>query len=130
MTAPAAAAMARRVAESLMTSSVRYFTLGEPVTDPENGAVTRPEMDTARCVGRVRPATMRDFPAQSVGEEVFASNYVVAVPFGQTPVPAVKQHIVIEASPDPALVGVELQIRQVTLGDNVSARRLLCYKVS
>lgn len=130
MSAPAAAAMARRMAESLMTSTGRYFTLGEPVTDPDTGAVTIPEVNPQTCSCRVRPATMRDFPSQAAGEEVFASNYVIAVPFSQAPVPLVKQHFVIETSPDPALVGVELQIRQVTLGDNVSARRMLGYKVS
>lgn len=130
MTAPAAAAMGRRMAESLMTSTGHYFDLGDPVTDPVTGEVTIPEIDPQTCICRVRPATMRDFPAQAAGEEVFASNYVIAVPFTQAPVPRVKQHFVIDTSPDPALVGVELQIRQVTLGDNISARRMLGYKVS
>ena len=129
MTTPGAAAGARLLAESLMTSTIRYFTLGEPTTAAD-GTVTIPEVDPQRCPGRVRPATMRDFPTQVVGEEVFASNYVVAVSFSQVPVPQVKQHVVIETSPDPALVGAELQIRQVSIGDNLSARRMLCYKVS
>lgn len=129
MTAPAAAAMGRRRAESLMTSTLRFFDLGDPVTAPD-GTVTRPEQNPVRCKGRVRPATMRDFPTEVIGEEVFASNYVVAVPFGQLPVPQVKQHVVIESSPDPALTGVELQIRQVSIGDNLTARRMLGYKVS
>ena len=129
MTAPGAAAMGRQLAESLMTSTVRYFDVGDPVTAAD-GTVTRAEQNPVRCKGRVRPASMRDFPTEVIGEEVFASNYVVAVPFGQLPVPRVKQHAVIEASPDPALVGVELQIRQVDLGDNLTARRMLGYKVS
>lgn len=129
MTAPAAAAMGRRTAEALMTSTVRYFTLGDPTT-ADDGTVTYPEVDPIRCQGRVRPATARDYPTELSGEEVFASNYLVAVPFGQTPVPRVKQRVVIETSPDPALVGAELQIRQVALGDNLSGRRMLCYKVS
>jgi hypothetical protein len=129
MSASAAATMGRRRAEAQMTSTLRYFTLGDPTTAAD-GTVTYPEVDPVRCEGRVRPATMRDFPTEVVGEELFASNYVVAVPFGQTPVPQVKQHVVIESSPDPALVGAELQIRQVSIGDNLTARRMLGYKVS
>jgi hypothetical protein len=124
------ASAGRSLAERQMTSTVRYFDLGDPVTDPDTGEVTRPETNphTSRC--RVRPATMRDFHSQAGGEELFASNYVVAIPFEQVPPPEVKQHCVIESSPDPAMVGVELQIRQVAYGDHVTARRMLCFKVS
>lgn len=112
-----------------MSSTGHYFDVGAPVTDPSTGEVTRAELNphTTRC--RVRPATMRDFPAQAGGAEVFASNYVVSVPFDLTPAPHVKQHFKVDASPDPALVGIELQIRQVAYGDDVTARRMLGYKV-
>lgn len=113
-----------------MTSTVRYFDLGDPVTDPSTGAVTRPESNAHTTKCRVRPATLRDYHSMAGGEELFASNYVVAVPYEQAPPPQVKQHCVIVASPDPAMVGVELQIRQVAYGDNVTARRMLCFKVS
>lgn len=126
----AAAAMGRVLAESQMDSTLRYFDLGDPVTDPDTGEVTRPEANPVACKCRVRPATMRDFHSQAGGEELFASNYVVSVPFEQSPAPLVKQHVVIETSPDPAMVGVELQIRQVSYGDHVTARRMLCYKVT
>lgn len=120
----------RRIAEQLMTSTGHYFDVGDPVTDPNTGEVTRAELNphTTRC--RVRPATMRDFPSQAGGAEIFASNYVVAVPFELDPPPQVKQHFIIDSSPDPALVGVELQIRQVAYGDGVTARRMLGYKVA
>ena len=126
----AAAAMGRRLAESQMDSTGHYFDLGDPVTDPDTGEVTRPEANPHTTICRVRPATMRDFHSQAGGEELFASNYVVAVPFEQSPAPKVKQHFVIDASPDPAMVGVELQVRQVSYGDHVTARRMLCYKVT
>lgn len=130
MTAPAAAALGRQLAEALMTSSGRYFDLGEPTTDPVTGAVTRTEGNPHATKCRVRPATMRDFHSEAGGEELFASNYVVAIPFAVNPPPQVKQHFVIDSSPDPAMVGVELQIRQVAYGDHVTARRMLCFKVT
>jgi len=113
-----------------MTSTVRYFTVGDPVTDPVTGEVTPSEVGPVTCIARVRPATMRDYPSQAGGAEVFATNYVVSVPFAQTPVPAVKQRLVVVSSPDPALVGASMQIRDVALGDQITARRMLCYKVS
>jgi hypothetical protein len=126
----AAAAMGRRLAESQMDSTGHFFDLGAPVTDPSTGAVTRPQSNSHSTVCRVRPATMRDYHSQAGGEELFASNYVIAIPFEASPAPQVKQHFVIDTSPDPALVGLELQIRQIAYGDHVTARRMLCYKVA
>ena len=121
--------MGRRIAESQMDSTGHYFDLGDPVTAAD-GTVTRPEKNSVSTKCRVRPATQRDFHSQAVGEELFASNYVIAVPFEQSPPPVVKQHFVIDTSPDPAMVGLELQVRQVSYGDHVTARRMLCFKVT
>lgn len=112
-----------------MTSTLRYFTLGPQTTDPTSGAVTQPELNPHTAPCKVRPATERDFPAQAGGGQVFSSNYVVSMPFAQTPVPTVGQRIVVESSPDPAVVGAAMQIRHVDIGDAITARRMLCFKV-
>lgn len=124
------AAAPRMAAERLMTSVGHYFDIGDPATDPATGEVTRVELNPHSTKCRVRPASLRDFPAEAGGAELFAANFVVSVPFGQSPPPRVKQGFVIDESPDPALVGVAMQIRDVAYGDSISARRLLCYKVS
>lgn len=130
MSAQAAVASGRRIAEAQMTSTLRYFTPGPNTTDPTTGQVTQPEGTPTRCKAKIRPATERDFPAQAGGGQVFGSNYLVAVPFAQTPIPTVGQRLVMESSPDPAVVGLTLQIRHVDFGDALTARRMLCYKVS
>jgi hypothetical protein len=67
-----------------MTSTCTTSTWG-PGHRPDHGRGDPPELNphTTKC--RVRPATMRDFHSQAGGEELFASNYVVAIPFEQTP---------------------------------------------
>jgi hypothetical protein len=125
----AAVRTGRLIAERQMSSALRYFTPGPPVTDPVTGQVTSSEQGAARSRCKVRPTSPRDFPAQAGGDQVFASNYIVSLPFGQAPVPAVGQEIVVESSPDPALVGARMQIRHVSIGDAITARRLLCFKV-
>lgn len=130
MSAAQAALRGQRLAERQMTSTVRFFTEGDPVTDPETGEVSPSEVDPVTCPARVRPMSMRDYPALAGGEQVFAANFVVSVPFSQEPIPRVKQRVVVVSSPDPALVGMAMQVRDVAAGDQISARRLLCYRVA
>lgn len=119
---------ARARAESLMTSTCRIFTPGAPVTNSTTGGVTYPEVDPITTPCRVRPAGTQSGDGDSGGAETVVSGYVVSIPF--TLVASVLQRVVITDSPDPSLVDLSLEIRQVARGDNITARRLLCEEVA
>lgn len=131
MTAARAAELGRIFAESLMTSTCRIFTPGPAVTDPNSGAVTYPEQGVVTSPCRVRPAGTSGNSGgngQDIGgAEAIAAGYVVSLPFAVTA--GILQRLVVTASPDPSLVGLSLEVRQVARGDNVTARRLLCEEV-
>lgn len=112
-----------------MTSTCRIFITGAPVTDPETGAVTYGELDPLETPCRVRPAgTQAQGNGEVGGAEAVTSGYVVSVPFAVTVQEL--QRVVVTSSPDPSLVGLSLEIRQVARGDNITARRLLCEEVA
>lgn len=111
-----------------MTSTCRIFTPGDLVTDLNTGEVTRDEADVVQTPCRVRPAGTQSAQDEAGGAEIVASGYVVSVPFAITPAPF--QRVFIETSPDPSLVGLAMEIRQVARGDNITARRLLCEEVA
>lgn len=128
MTAFDVTAAGRRLADSRMTSTCRIFTPGGLVTDPVTSEVTHAEVDpvTTRC--RVRPAGAAGNSGGNGrdvgGAEVVAAGFVVSVPFAVNARPL--QHLVVTSCPDPSLVDLTLEVRQVARGDNISARRLLC----
>ena len=103
-----------------------------PVMDPETGEVTFPD-GAAVYAGpcRVRPASGpggSSGTAQVAGVELFRFDYLVSVPFSVAGVQE-RDRLKITASPDPALVGVELEVRHVDRGEHLSARRLQCQEV-
>lgn len=115
-----------------MTSActIRGESTGEPTTDPDTGKVTPAEgalIYSGRC--RVRPAGTVQDAGESGGAETFTFDYVVSVPFSVTTV-IEGMSCRIDASPDPALVGLDLEIEQVARGDHITARRLACREVS
>jgi hypothetical protein len=124
--------MGRALAERQMTSTCRIFTAGAPVTDPTTGEVTYGEQGAITTPCRVRPngsAGNSGGNGQDVGgAESIAAGFVVSVPFAVNA--SVLQRLTITASPDPSLVGLSLEVRQVARGDNITARRLLCEEVS
>jgi hypothetical protein len=99
-------------------------------TDPTTGAVT-PTPGAVVYAGpcRVRPAGREAQTAQAGGAEVFAFDYLVSVPFSVTGV-AEGQRLTVTASPDPALVGVEVEVQKVDRGEHITARRLSCSEVA
>lgn len=116
------------------TCTIRARAEGESTTDPETGAVT-PAKGAVVYSGpcRVRPAgsnggTQADV-REAAGAEVFAFDYLVTVPFSVTTV-IEAMTCRIDSSPDPAIVGRDLQIEQVARGDHITARRLSCKEVS
>ena len=127
-----AMAMARSHAESLMTSTctIREKSTGEPVTDPETGAVTfSPGEVVYSGPCRVRPAGTQGSTAEAGGAELFTFDYLVSVPFAVT---GVREGMPckINASPDPALVDATVEIRKVDRGEHITARRLSCNEVT
>lgn len=122
----------RAEAEANMHSActIRGEATGEPTTDPDTGKVTPAEgalIYSGPC--RVRPAGTVQDSRESGGAEVFTYDYVVSVP---TFVTAVIEGMScrIDASPDAALVGLDLEIQQVARGEQITARRLACSEVS
>lgn len=67
--------------------------------------------------------------AEAGGANLFTFDYLVSVPFSVTDL-AEGQRVLLLTSPDPALVGVEVEVRKVDRGDNITARRLACTEVS
>jgi hypothetical protein len=124
----------RAEAEGAMTSTctIRARSAGQ-VTDPDTGEVTDIPgaiVYTGRC--RVRPAsgpggnsTERDAGAA----ELLTYDYLVSVPFSVSTV-VERQRVTIDSSPDPALVGIEVEILHVDRGEHITARRLVCREVS
>lgn len=127
MSGISAAPGGRALIERQMTSTCRIFTPGDPVTDPTTGEVIRAELNPVVTKCRIRPrGTRSSTGANAGGAEVIVTGYVVSIPFDFTPVPRNFQRLTVTDSPDPGVVGVTWQIRDVALGDAISARRLVC----
>ena len=124
----------RAQAESLMTSTctIREKASGEPVTGPD-GEVTFPPgpvVYSGKC--RVRPAGGQSGTVDVGGAELFTFDYLVSLPFDADGSANVREGMPcrIDTSPDPALVGVEVEVSKVDRGDHITARRLFCSEVS
>lgn len=123
--------MGRSFAESQMTASCRINVKGDGgnVTDPETGEVTTPAGDLVyegKC--RVRPAGGQGSDVDTGGAELARFDYIVSVPFAVVGV--LEGHrVTVTGSPDPALVGRVVEVRQVDRGDHITARRLSCEEV-
>jgi hypothetical protein len=119
---------ARARAESLMTSTATFFTPGVPVTDPNTGEVTTSQTTVWAGACRVRPAGTQANQIVVGGAQAFAFDYLVSIPFAVT---AVFEGIrgTVTASPDPALVGITVEVQKVARGDAITARRLACTQV-
>ena len=121
----------RLQAEAEMASTCSIAPPGvEPVTDPDTGGVTFPPgvaIYTGKC--RVRPSSGQGATAQAGGAEVFVYDYLVSIPFAEADV-AEGHRVTISDSPDPALVGVVVEVTKVDRGDYLTARRLFCNEVS
>lgn len=114
------------------TCTIRAKSSGR-TTDPDTGAVAPVAgavVYTGRC--RVRPATGPggDSSVRDVGgAEVFTFDYLVSVPFSVTDV--IEGHrVTITTSPDPSLVGKEVEVQHVDRGEHITSRRLQCAEVA
>jgi Family of unknown function (DUF6093) len=85
---------------------------------------------TGKC--RIRGSSGRALQADTtnVGAvQFFTTDYMIAVPFNVTTVK--EGHVLtVSASPDPALVGIVVEVQHVERGEHISARRLICKDVA
>lgn len=131
MSASSTAARGRAFAEQQFgsTCTVRARSTGG-TTDPDTGAYTdTPGSTVYSGPCRVRPAGREASTAQAGGAEVFVYDYLVSIPFAEADV-VEGYRLTIDSSPDPALVGVVLEVQKVDRGEHISARRLFCSEVS
>lgn len=121
----------RTAAESLMTSTCTVREPGTVTTDPTTGTVTTvpgAAVYAGKC--RIRPAQIWGRTAYIAGVEVTPNTYMVSVPFA---VQGIRRgHLVtINSCPDADAVGRVWYVKYTPdLGDNVTARRLLCEEQS
>jgi hypothetical protein len=129
VSAASAAARGRAFADAQFTSACTVFKPGEPITDPQTGEVTRAPQTIWFGPCRVRPGSGQMANAgEAGGGEVFEFAFVVSVPFSVASV--IEGHrLTVTASPDPALIGMTLEVQRIDRGDNVTARRLFCQEV-
>ena len=111
-----------------MRSEITFFTTGDSVTDPSTGEVVQPKTTVWFGPCRVRPNDAQASPVEVGGAELFAYDYLVTIPFE---VDEVVEHLrgTVTSSPDPALVGITVEVQKVARGDDISGRRLLCTEV-
>ena len=124
----------RAQAESAMTSTCTIRKRStEYTTDADTGEVTPVPgavVYSGEC--RVRPAGGQGGTVDVGGAELFTFDHLVSLPFDADGSANVREGMPchIDTSPDPALVGVEVEVSKVDRGDHITARRLFCSEVS
>jgi hypothetical protein len=129
VSASGTAALGRARAESLMTSACTVFTPGAPITDPNTGEVTgrRPTVWFGPVPGAPgRPAVE---PADDRRRRGVRLRLPRVGPVRGHQLVIEGHRLTVTASPDPALVGLTVEIQKVDRGDNITARRLACSEV-
>lgn len=121
----------RAEAESRMTSTctIRERSTGT-TTNPDTGAVVDvPGAVVYAGVCRLRPATLQAQSREIGGGEVFVSDVMLSVPVSVTGI-GKGMAVTVDSSPDDALVGMRLEIQDVSRGDALTTRRVWCLEVS
>lgn len=99
---------------------------GGQVFDPATGEyVTTPGETVYSGPCRVKP-TGSDRVVEAGGQSVSLFPFVVSVPVGEENYAVDDVVTVTAAVSDPAMVGLVLRVRQVTVGSQITARRLGC----
>jgi hypothetical protein len=131
MSAQAAAARGRARAKTLLGSTCTVFTSGEPTTDPNTGQVTRAKAVVYTGPCKVRPALtgLTALSDDIGGGETFRFDYRVSLPFEEDGV-IEGMRLTVTSCPDPSMVGLTLEVQRIDRGDFLTARRLICNKVS
>jgi len=120
---------ARAAAARLMTETctITRAGTGTQVYDPATDTFTEPARTTVYsgpC--RVKAPTGGDRRV-SAGDDVYTlDTYVVSIPVSSTAIRTDDQVSISAAADDPRLVGMALRVQAVTVGSQISARRLTC----
>lgn len=119
-------------AESRMTDTCTIRRPGAPVFDASTGTYTtaKPTVYSGKCRVRTRSlGFLRDRRAEAGDEQVVLWPYMLAVPVAVTDL-AVFDEVTIDASTDPALVGVVMRVRVVSLATDATARKMDCEEIA
>jgi hypothetical protein len=118
----------RRAAEALMADTCTISRGGgSTVFDPDTGeyvTTVGEAIYTGAC--RVKPRDNADQVVEAGGTNVSLFPYVVSVPVGAVAYEVDDLVTVTAGALDPALVGLVLRVRQISVGTHLTARRLGC----
>lgn len=115
-----------------MTDTCTIRRPGVPVFDSATGTYTTPSVTVYSGKCRVRTRSLGFLRASEVeaGEEqAVLWPYMVAVPVSVTDL-AVLDEITVDTSTDPALVGVVMRVRVVSLVTDATARKMDCEEIA
>lgn len=116
----------RRMAESLMLDTCTVARLGEPVDDPDTGAVVVPETEIYAGICKVKAPQRANQPVE-VGEAVITvTPGEVHLPAGHPTVGVLEEGDVVEVTASelgPSLVGMRFRVTGPFDGTFVTARR-------
>lgn len=131
MSALTTAARGRERVRGMLSSTCTAFTTGEPITDPNTGQVSRVKTVLYSGPCRVRPALtgLTALSDDIGGGETFRFDYRVSLPFEVDNV-IEGSRLTVTSCPDTAMLGIVLEVQRVDRGDCMTARRLICNKVS
>lgn len=131
MTIEGSVARAREKVLRMLRSECTVFSTGEQITDPNTGEVTRAQTVVYTGPCKVRPAAtgLTALSDDIGGGELFRFDYRVSLPFEVDTV-FEGHRLTITSSPDPALLGITLEVQRVDRGDSVTARRLICQRIA
>lgn len=131
MSATTTAGRGRERIRGMLSSTCTAFTTGEPITDPNTGQVSRAKTVLYSGPCRVRPALtgLTALSDDIGGGETFRFDYRVSLPFEVDNV-IEGSRLTVTSCPDTAMLGIVLEVQRVDRGDCLTARRLICNKVS
>jgi len=119
-------------AESRMTDTCTIRRPGAPTFNSTTGAYTASSTTvyTGKCRVRTRSlGFLRERAAESGEEQTVLWRYMVSVPVSVTDL-TVLDEITIDTSTDPALVGVLMRVRVVSLVTDATARKMDCEEIA
>lgn len=112
-----------------MLDAVRLVRPGADVYDPGTGTTGQPDARTLYSgPARVKPVVAQDQGVQAGQRQVVLRRYQVALPWSAVPLAADRvvagDQVLVDASPDPRLVGMTLWVTSVSESATATAWRL------
>lgn len=118
--------------ESMMIDTCTIRRPASPTFNATTGAytTTKTTVYSGKCRVRTRSlGFLRERAAEAGEEQTVLWPYMLAVPLTVTNL-AVLDEVTIDASNDPALVGVVMRVRVVSLGTDTTARKMDCEEIA